>query len=187
MKSRLLGAVCAGYCIFVQMPAGAASFTIKFDDISDGILKPPFVGSGSFSFDGLATDGTFPLLSLENFSFDVDFSGDVFSNAHIATPLDEVLIVISGIGTQVNFANINGAGSGGYGGSIDFDNANNVVEQFISFEPSYGTPPLANRYVTDSFFGNYGTSSTVIPLPPAIWLFGSGVLGLIGITRRKKA
>ena len=26
-----------------------------------------------------------------------------------------------------------------------------------------------------------------VPIPPAIWLFGSGLLGLIGISRRKKA
>jgi len=25
-----------------------------------------------------------------------------------------------------------------------------------------------------------------IPLPPAVWLFGSGLLGLVGIARRKK-
>jgi hypothetical protein len=27
----------------------------------------------------------------------------------------------------------------------------------------------------------------VVPVPPALWLFGSGLLGLIGIARRKKA
>jgi hypothetical protein len=26
-----------------------------------------------------------------------------------------------------------------------------------------------------------------VPIPPALWLFGSGLLGLIGIARRKKA
>jgi choice-of-anchor C domain-containing protein len=26
-----------------------------------------------------------------------------------------------------------------------------------------------------------------VPVPPAVWLFGSGVLGMIGIARRKKA
>jgi len=29
--------------------------------------------------------------------------------------------------------------------------------------------------------------TTAVPIPPAIWLFGSGLLGLIGISRRKKA
>lgn len=34
----------------------------------------------------------------------------------------------------------------------------------------------------------YALSSpiTVIPIPPAVWLFGSGLLGLIGIARRRK-
>jgi len=27
---------------------------------------------------------------------------------------------------------------------------------------------------------------TAVPIPPALWLFGSGLLGLIGIARRKK-
>ncbi|MEA2093077.1 MAG: hypothetical protein U9P11_00765, partial [Pseudomonadota bacterium] len=26
-----------------------------------------------------------------------------------------------------------------------------------------------------------------VPVPPAVWLFGSGLLGLVGIARRKKA
>lgn len=37
-----------------------------------------------------------------------------------------------------------------------------------------------NGYITD-------VVTTVIPVPPALWLFGSGLLGMIGIARRKKA
>ena len=29
--------------------------------------------------------------------------------------------------------------------------------------------------------------TTVVPVPPAVWLFGSGLLGLVGIARRKKS
>jgi hypothetical protein len=29
--------------------------------------------------------------------------------------------------------------------------------------------------------------AAVVPVPPAVWLFGSGLLGLVGIARRKKA
>lgn len=32
-----------------------------------------------------------------------------------------------------------------------------------------------------------GLEDTAIPIPPSVWLFGSGLLGLIGIARRKKA
>jgi len=31
----------------------------------------------------------------------------------------------------------------------------------------------------------YGTSSSVIPIPAAVWLFGSGLIGFIGMARRK--
>jgi len=37
--------------------------------------------------------------------------------------------------------------------------------------------------ITSGFFGG----STVVPVPAALWLFGSGLLGLIGIARRKNA
>lgn len=33
--------------------------------------------------------------------------------------------------------------------------------------------------------GSFLYSATVVPVPPAIWLFGSGLLGLIGLARRK--
>ena len=31
------------------------------------------------------------------------------------------------------------------------------------------------------------TSVTPVPVPAAVWLFGSGLLGLVGVARRKKA
>jgi hypothetical protein len=33
----------------------------------------------------------------------------------------------------------------------------------------------------------YGIEISQVPLPAAVWLFGSGLLGLVGIARRKKA
>ena len=44
-----------------------------------------------------------------------------------------------------------------------------------------GTGPKAGL---ESSFMLEGTASTV-PVPPAIWLFGSGLIGLIGVARRK--
>ena len=37
------------------------------------------------------------------------------------------------------------------------------------------------------WLGLYLVMPTVIPLPAAVWLFGSGLIGLIGLARRKKA
>ena len=35
--------------------------------------------------------------------------------------------------------------------------------------------------------GTVGIDVNIVPVPPAVWLFGSGLLGLVGIARRKKA
>lgn len=42
--------------------------------------------------------------------------------------------------------------------------------------------------VFEDFHGiQIGIGSSVVPVPAAVWLFGSGLLGLIGIARRKKS
>ena len=40
---------------------------------------------------------------------------------------------------------------------------------------------------TDAALLNYDFYTTPVPVPAAAWLFGSGLLGLIGFARRKKA
>jgi hypothetical protein len=46
--------------------------------------------------------------------------------------------------------------------------------------------PIPTNTTVDYSILLTGTASTV-PIPPAIWLFGSGLLGLIGIARHKEA
>jgi hypothetical protein len=52
---------------------------------------------------------------------------------------------------------------------------NNAVENFTDIGKPFGI----RGYIVE-----YDLSS--VPIPPAIWLFGSGLLGLIGITRHKR-
>ncbi|MDH5571391.1 MAG: VPLPA-CTERM sorting domain-containing protein [Gammaproteobacteria bacterium] len=35
--------------------------------------------------------------------------------------------------------------------------------------------------------GTWSTNTSVVPIPAASWLFGSGLIGLVGLVRRKKA
>jgi hypothetical protein len=41
--------------------------------------------------------------------------------------------------------------------------------------------------VSDAYFDNVSMTVAAVPVPAAVWLFGSGLLGLIGVARRKKA
>jgi hypothetical protein len=45
--------------------------------------------------------------------------------------------------------------------------------------------PIA--YNGDIISGSITPSFSVVPIPAAVWLFGSGLLGLLGVARRKKA
>ena len=54
---------------------------------------------------------------------------------------------------------------------MDDVSATTAVDDFVS--SNYDVRPYA--------------SFTVVPVPAAVWLFGSGLIGLIGIARRKKS
>lgn len=41
--------------------------------------------------------------------------------------------------------------------------------------------------VSDAYFDNVSMTVNAIPVPAAVWLFGSGLIGLVGMARRKKA
>ena len=63
-------------------------------------------------------------------------------------------------------------------GSFTFDAE--PGEYYVSFYGLAGKPTLISQYGIE-------ISQVVVPVPAAVWLFGSGLLGLIGIARRKKA
>ena len=60
-------------------------------------------------------------------------------------------------------------------GSFNFDAT--PGKYFVSF---YGFSDA-----TAPQLGQYGIDISKVPVPPAVWLFGSGLLGFIGIARRK--
>jgi hypothetical protein len=55
----------------------------------------------------------------------------------------------------------------------------------ISFD-MIGTPVVGTDFTSDTLFSGDVVNNPV-PVPAAVWLFGSGLLGLVGIARRKKA
>jgi len=66
-----------------------------------------------------------------------------------------------------------------------------TIEVFFDVFDSLMDDLSATTAVDDFVSSNYNVrpyaSFTVVPVPAAVWLFGSGLIGLIGIARRKKA
>lgn len=71
-----------------------------------------------------------------------------------------------------------------------FDPVSGLTQMLTS---QYGTFSGKKRSFPTDFFdaedNNVGPTAelTAVPVPPAVWLFGSGLLGLVGISRQKKA
>lgn len=42
------------------------------------------------------------------------------------------------------------------------------------------------QLLSSAYFTHDGTSPTVVPVPAAVWLFGSGLIGLVAVARRRK-
>ncbi len=163
--------------------ARATTYDFLFDNTDDGILNAPFVGSGTVSFNEAAIDGTYAYNSLSDISMDFEFgAGNMFTEADIVTPLNEILFVISNGGQSLNFSNINPFGTGPNGGAIDFANPTNGTELFFTTEPP-GTGGNLDLYFTDNFFGNYGSQLVPEPISGMLALFGMGMAW--GLNRRR--
>ena len=62
--------------------------------------------------------------------------------------------------------------------------------EVISIDPTTGVGTSILDYSGSGLVDGYGaafiTEAALVPIPAAVWLFGSGLLGLVGIARRKK-
>ena len=75
--------------------------------------------------------------------------------------------------------------SDGAGGSIQ--NSNNTGGINPSTNETVNVD-FGEEYITDlTFDPSQLTIAAAVPVPAAVWLFGSGLLGLVGMARRKKA
>ena len=82
---------------------------------------------------------------------------------------------------------------------IDYTNiANGTIDGLFTLLVTSGSKTFDTNNLFINTFGDGGSSgfdgtitsvqaSTVVPVPATVWLFGSGLLGLVGVARRKKA
>ena len=203
MGNRLLH-VLIGMLLFVGLNQAQAALVYTFSDLSsdatpasdlDATLTFTVVSGGSATFNDLLT------LTLDNqttapnafninevyFNFTGDHSGFSLESGiatlnHGPTPAD-------GFGDfDIKLDGFTLVSGGASVWTIDLG-LTGVTESYfndLSSIPPGDTQTLAAlKFVQgpgdDSAFG------AVVPVPAAVWLFGSGLLGLIGVARRKKA
>lgn len=174
--------------------ASAAVFNFTFDKTFDSTLTSPFVGSGTLSFDGAATVGSYSLVSLSNLNMNFSFTnGTSFSLANLTSNLSTSGISVFDLGSG-NFGLVfTGTGSNNLG-SVDF--IKNSTS--LSFEPtsgignpmgSFGGNGVTNVYVSDLLLGSYNAVSTAQPstsVPEPFTVIGSLVGGTAALRMRKK-
>lgn len=166
-----LSVALAAATIALPCKANALTFNFQFDNTPNGTVTPPIVGTGTFNFDGDPGDGTFALTSLPNYNFSFTFGASTFTNANIATPVANVLVGISTVGSD-RFVNFGGATGGPFNGSIDFTGPGS-----LSFQPNFGS-----LYFAGSFFGTYqgiaAADTPAVPEPATVF----GLLSVAGVS-----
>ena len=194
IKHRLVSLAFAAAAVLFAGPSLAVtlnySFGVPLNDTSPAAPASPFA---TLSID--TSTWTFTLNSLSSLN---DFGSTAFLSS----------LAVDGIGSNYSITNVSsGSGvtvqyknGGGPGGAFDF---------LSSFPTKNSDRMLANEWVqwtvvglssinalglhvqsigankTSGWYGP-GVTPTPVPLPAAIWLLGPSLLGLLGLTRRKR-
>ena len=123
-------------------------------------------GGDSNYYSGLSTqnNGLFEAMA--------PFVGDLYCEVTVCTPGDGYSLWITGDREIHNYTNVNW---------WSYSRNSTPTEDNFSFKTmgSASTGTYAGRALVRDI--------SPLPIPPAVWLFGSGLLGLIGIARRKAA
>jgi hypothetical protein len=209
-KSRLLGAVCACFLIpsFQSANASIVLGGITFDDnaFADEVVSytPGIIFERQLTspFDRIVTTPEDAVLGADLASSTISMSGGeilevAFTDNAVVNHSGNDLAIFELFGS-VEFGNITinsitSSLSGISLGSIpipgtSFSNFVNVAKVDLSdFGIGLGDSISSLSLAVTGSSSEYAAFGAIIPIPAAAWLFGSGLLGLIGIARKKAA
>ena len=172
------------FLLFVDSAHAASMFelTATANPLVEALEGPQFEGSGSVTLD-MSSDGTFTegvgFIDL-NWESKDRLTNEViqYTEADFPAPgqfLDNVrYTALGGLLTELVFVLVNDGNSLCLLGCTSFSWG--IATEVAIFQPIVRT---------DLLFAVPSVSP--VPVPAAVWLFGSGLLGLVGMSRRKKA
>jgi len=203
MRKAIFGcAVLVGAMAWTAMVSAITVFTDFDGDMNhDAVLTPsstPFKGTvyadveadfmaahgGLLSYGVRASNIPPPLLDITEIVSDAGWLLPDTIDPNLPPPTDVVDVFDGTIGTgrsglvplfEITF-DVTGAGI------TDFS-----MEDVFPDNTSFDGFVAEDGFVADGSIDYLDTEINTIPIPAAVWLFGSGLLGIIGIARRKKA
>jgi len=122
-----------------------------------------------------------------------DVGGDVSYGYDLILGINGTGSIANVSGGDSDLGDIFGSGWRQFGGSVYGETGSSVLAFSFDFTADVGTNLLLSGSYTDSnFLDTSILSSTLasvsaVPIPAAVWLFGSGLIGLVGLAKRRKA
>jgi hypothetical protein len=169
-KLKIASSISLFSALMIMTPASEASLiNYNFDGAIDSGLLTGEIYNGSFAFDNVTLTNTgIETIDLSSLTFNFLSSSYNLASADFTPTADFLDGLFLGISYSVSsldpsFALVAAAGSG-----LQDD------VPYFSYQTVAG----------DSGFGSLNL--TAVPLPGAVWLFGSSMMGLLSVIRRRK-
>ena len=170
-KSRLLGALCACLlCVSLNVVAAPILYDFNFGTGPHGLVTGQFIAD----LDSQAVTGINSYGQATATSFTFNFQGVTFDAGTLGVRRAQYYADFTGVWGTIYSSSTVGASlwlnTCFYISCIaTWENIPGVADGSVNIEPQLAV------------------SVAAVPLPATLWLFGSGLLGLIEIARRKKA
>lgn len=190
MRFRLVFACCVFLILIMaggSISSEAATVTYVFGPVESA---SGITGSGTMTFSSPPADSSAGWVSMSASDL-IDWSFTMTRTGNSGFPVDQTLTPSSFAGYNVTYNNPQSQSGGEMdSGSIFYDQPLVADEPTILFSfssaPGSDTVSLDGLLIID-YLAPFDGDWTTVPVPPAIYLFGSGILVLIGVVRQKKS